>query len=179
MDARFENTKNPKLERAVVTVDRDETSFPNDKHEFYYLSDGIPKQLTDEEYEAKFPAPPAERRIYDQKEFEPIELPPLSELKVKKKYSPLNDLQKYFVDKFGKEKAQEIYRRLYVSKEYYEGIEEKVRKVVKKTYPGLHPVKIDQSVAWEMLDMSPLSFEDTPEWADKNMGYTRKKVERD
>lgn len=116
-------------------------------------------------------------KIYDESNYEAIELPDLKTIKISKKNDPLGQFQQYFIEKYGKEQAIGKYRRLWVTRSYYEELEKLSTKFAKKMYPGLHPVKIEQSVAMYMLDMSPMSFQDDQPWEKKNTGYLKKEVD--
>jgi hypothetical protein len=171
MAARFENEKTPDYSDFAIMVSPDET-IGTKLSEYIYLKDGIPYVKTDEEIEANKPARAPE--TLDSKDYKEVELPDLKTIKVLKKSDPLSQFQKYFVDKYGKEKAVEVYRSLYVTASYYKELEKLATKYAKKTQPGLHPVKLEQSVAWYLLEMSPLSFSDPQTWEKPNTGYVKK-----
>jgi len=173
MDARFENEVNPKIEKAVVTI-TPAGEFTFSYPEFYYLNrKGIPIQKTDEELEAL--RPKREPIIENQSDYEAIDLPNLKKFKKGKHDDPLSQLQKYFIDRYGKEQASDLYPRLYVTKTYYEQLEKLAAVVIKKQYPGLHPVKVEQSIGMYMLNMGPGNFQDKQTWEQKNTGYIRRK----
>lgn len=172
-DGRFDKEMIVNLDQdSVLSVTEKEFKvIPGNKS--YYVEGGIPKRLTDEEYDAKYPPAPREKTFYVQEDFEKVEIPDITTIKVRKGISPLSDFQKHLIKMYGREKAQEIYSSLYVTKEYHDELQEKVHEAVKLAHPYLHPVKIEQTVAMEMLN-GPLAFMDTPDWADKDSGYTRK-----
>jgi hypothetical protein len=173
MDARFEKSDNPDLSKFVISFDNKKINFSKKYEKYFYLSKGVPLQLTDEECITKFPAPPEEKRLYDKEKYTEIDLPDLNLIKIKKDYSPLNDFQKHFIDKYGRDRAVEVYRNLHVTPDYINRLEALITKCIKKTYPNLHPVKVQQSVSMEMLQESPSHFIDKPDWADNNKGYVK------
>ena len=143
MDARFENEKKPLLNKAILICDGDRLELRST--EYYYLDkNGAPKQKTDEECKKTDLTETTEKYNYNKEEFEAIELPDTKTFKIKKSQSPLEVFQEFFIGKYGKEKAQEIYPKLYVTPKYMESLEKLVEKFAKKNYPGLHPVKLDR-----------------------------------
>lgn len=171
MAARFDKEKAPDYSEFAIMVSPDGTSGTK-LSEYVYFKKGVPHIKTDEEIRASRPAKASE--VLNNEDYEEIELPDLKTIKVLKKSDPLSQFQKYFVDKYGQEKAVEVYSGLYVTASYYEGLEALATKYAKKTMPGLHPAKLEQSVAWYMLDMSPKSFSDPQTWEKPNTGYVKK-----
>ena len=173
MDARFENEENPKLDKAVLVVS------PEGKLKWSESMDRIVTKSENryvldllDEKEDKDQSP---KQVLNKDDYEEIDLPPLSKIKATLKEDPLTSFQLYFVDKFGREKAEDVYRNLYVTKSYMDGLEEKVEKWAKKKLKGYHRVKIEQSVSWYMLDMSPNNFQSEQDWENPNKGYVKKK----
>ena len=175
-DARFENEINPQFDNAIISFSESGKIeiFNRDYDIFYVDSDGAPRSLSDEEFEEKYPPEPKERSIYNQEDFDPILLPNLKQIRAKKDISPLYDFQKWFIDNYGKEKAEEIYPHLYITPAYNDELESKISKAITKTFPDIHPAKLEQSIAWEMLQAAPSSFMDKPDWAVDGTGYIRK-----
>lgn len=112
---------------------------------------------------------------YDQDEFiETFELPNLKKLKAKPKYSMLEQFQKALIELHGKQRLEEVYLSMYVHPEYYDELEKIIEKHLNKSFPNLHPVKIEQNISMEMLD-APLKFYSKQKWIKKNLGYIRKR----
>lgn len=172
MAARFENEKDPRYSDFAVTVSADETIVTKFS-ESIYIKDGIPYIKTEEELEASRPKPEAVH--YNERDFDAIDLPDLKSIKALKKSDPLSQFQDYFVKKYGKEKATQIYQSLYVTSSYYDGLKNLAIKYAKKTHPNLHPAKLNQSVSWYMFEMSPNSFKNEQVWEKPEMGYVKKK----
>lgn len=170
MDARFGKEDDVDFSLRALEIHEDGRVLLRDS-EYDYFKDGTIYTKTDDEIMAS--APKKEAVIEKEEEFTSIELPDLKSIKVTKKSDPLSQFQKYFIDKYGKDKAKEIYDKLYVTRSYYEQLEKLAEKHTKKLYPGMHPVKIEQSVAWYMLDMSPKSFESDQTWEKPNTGYLK------
>lgn len=173
-DGRFENEKKPKLNNAVAVYGPGGSISLKESSYFYIDEAGIPRAFSDEELEKKIPSSPREKVVYEEDAYESIELPDLDSFKVKKNSSPLEDFQLYFINKYGREKAAEIYSRLWVTPKAYKKLTKLVTQAVKKTFKGLHPVKIEQTVSWEMFQASPMSFLDKPKWAKDSKGYLKK-----
>lgn len=178
MDGRFDNETDPKLANAVAVISG-QTLIVRDS-EYLYLKNGVPYQLTQKEIRDRFPVAAKEPVQYNEADYEPYELPAIRDLKgTIKKGSPLEQLQKSFLDRHGKEEATRLYRNLFISKEDEDLLEQMVTAYCKKRFPELHPVKVEQSVAMHMLDMSPSNFETTPTWARPGFGYIRKVKKED
>lgn len=173
-DARFGKEENPDYAEAAVEIHGHDGRTLLRQSDYVYFSkkDGSVRVKTDEEIEKDAPA--RVPTLHDENDYDAVELPDLKTIKVTKKEDPLSQFQKYFIEKYGKEKAVEIYRRMYVTKSYNDGLEKLATKYCKKQYPGLHPVKVEQSVAMYMLDMSPMNFQDEQPWEKPNTGYVRK-----
>jgi hypothetical protein len=172
MDARFENEDNPKLDKAVLVVSpKGQLKWSESMDKIVVKSgDKYTLNLLDEKEES-----PAPKQVLNKSDYKEIDLPAISEIKATLKEDPLSSLQHYFIDKFGREEAEEVYRNLYVTKSYMDKLEEKVEKWANKKLKGYHPVKIKQSIAWYMLDMSPSNFQSEQEWENPNKGYIKKK----
>lgn len=165
-DARFENEANPNIENAVATYRPDRTASYKDS-EYIYEEDGVP-------YVKPIEPTSEEPELLEEAEYEPIPLPDLSSFKVTKKgKDPMTQFQDYFRATYG-EDAVNVYLNLFLTKTYMEGLEDLATKYAKKLYPNAHPVKIEQSVAWLMLETAPMDFNDTQPWEKPNTGYVRK-----
>jgi hypothetical protein len=113
--------------------------------------------------------------VSPREDYEEIDLPDLSGFKVTKKGpDPLSFFQSYFIETYGKERAQDIYRNLYVTKAYMEELEKLSSLYAKKMYPGLHQAKLLQTVSLYLLDMAPHSFQNEQPWERVNKGYVKK-----
>jgi hypothetical protein len=171
MAGRFENSEKPDFNDFAAIVQPDGTLMSK-VSEYVYVVDGIPYVKTEDELESLRSA--HKPHLLNESDFEPIELPDLKTFKVTKKSDPMGQFQNYFVDKYGKEEATSIYRRLSVTSTYYKELEDLATRYAKKAHPGLHPVKLEQSVSWYMFEMSPGNFIDPQPWEDVKMGYLRK-----
>lgn len=164
MDGRFDNENKVDYDKALFIVKG--YSFIK-MSEYAELVDGVVKKKKIEYLYTK------EVKVYEKKNFSKgYELPDLSKIKVKRGYSTIEQFQKAFVKIHGLEKAKEVYLSLYVPSEYYEQLENLIKKNAKRDFPDLHPVKIEQTIAGEMLD-GPMEFEITPKWAKQGYGYER------
>lgn len=169
--ARFDKEKSPSFKDYIALVDKFGTlSLSN--LEFYYLTKNVPYAKIDEEIEINKLL--KQKEILNQDDYEPIELPPLSSIRVLKKMDPINLFWKKIIENYGKDSAQEIFNRLYITHSYYEGLRNKLKKYLKNTNPILHPVKLDQQMSWHLLDIGPKHFEDEQPWEEKNTGYLKK-----
>jgi hypothetical protein len=170
-EGRFGAEDSPNLSKAVVEVHKDGRVLLRDS-EYTFVADGIPKVKTDEEIIAS--RPPRQPEILNQEDYEEVSLPDLKSLKVKRGQSPLVAFWDTFIDRIGKDATQELLYNMYLTKSYYEELEGMVTKFCKKKFPGLHPVKVEQSVSMHMFDLGPKSFDDDQQWEKKNTGYVKK-----
>lgn len=171
IDARFENEEKPKIENAIAEIDNKYIVLKPKEH--FYIENGIPYKITDKELLER--AKPLKAKKEFKKNYEEIEIPKILSLTSKEKVSPVERLQKYFIDKFGREKAQELYLRLFLTAEDYKCLKDLTEKYCKELYADLHPVKINQSVDWHLFSDGPNHFTKTPTWATSGTGYLVKK----
>lgn len=170
-DARFSNENSPRFERHVGLFTKNHSSINSQYN--YIDKTGIPKQYTSKEIAIKFPPPPKEPTIYDKKDYKSVKLPNLTNFTIIKNTSPFLKFQEYFNKKYGKAVGGELSLKLWVTEEYYMQLETLVKKTVKKTYSYIHPVKLEQTISWEMFNHGPNHFENTPEWAKQSLGYIK------
>lgn len=169
--ARFDKERAPSYSEYVVIVDsRGDLLISNS--EFFYMKKGIPYSKTSEEIGAM--KLPKQKVTLSEEDYEPIELPPLGSIRVLKKMDPINVFWKKIIEDYGKDTAQEIFSRLYVTQSYYEGLRTKLKKFIKKTYPNLHAAKVEQEMGWHLLNLGPNHFEDEQPWEKGNTGYLKK-----
>lgn len=172
-DARFENELDPQIENAVLTITKD-GELQLSERDHHYAANNTVWRLTDDEYAAKHPIEARSITAYDQKEFLAYKLPDLKAFKpTKKAGSPLDQFEEYMVKEHGREQAIELYKNMWLTEESDEILRKGMAAYCKKLYPGLHPVKVEQSVAMAMLN-APMTFHGTPSWARSGLAYIRK-----
>ena len=173
-DGRFQNENDPKIDRAVVTIDGDELKLGAECI-YHYVKNNVPYSMTEEEIKVIRPTPIKAKSKEKAEDYFSVELPDLASLKGSKKVgSPLEQLQAYFIKEYTKDEAQKLFNNLYITDADYTILEDLVTDFAKKLHPGLHPAKIEQSVGWHMFEMAPSRFYVDPKWAKKGIGYVKK-----
>lgn len=166
-DARFENEENPLLSEAVMIFEADKTPFLSPKYEtIAYLKGGIPFKKKIEP--VKLPS-----ITYNADDFFAYSLPDFRNYKISKSKSPLHFYEKELIRLHGEEKAQEIVTRVHVTEAYDTEFREQLTAYLKKYERHLHPVKIQQSVDWALLNIGPIVFQGDPSWAEYGVGYVK------
>jgi len=164
MDARFENSDNPKLDRAVV-VARPDGSLSFDGSGHVEMAFGAPSKKVVKKKEKRAP------EVLSEADYEAIEIPDVKKIKVTKTgMDPLSQFQDFFRRSYG-DKATGIYGRLFVTSADMDILVKLSRRYAKKTMPGLHPAKLEQSVQMYLLDMAPGHFDDPQDWERPKTGY--------
>jgi hypothetical protein len=169
--ARFDKERQPAYSEYIAIVDKfGELSLSN--LEFFYLKKGVPHLKTSDELSVTLSS--REKLELREEDYEPIELPALSSIRVLKTMDPINLFWKKIIEDYGKDTAQEIFDRLYVTESYYQKLTVKLKKFLEKTYPNLHPAKIEQDMGWHLLNLGPNHFIDKQAWEKSNTGYLKK-----
>lgn len=138
--------------------------------EYYEVKKGVPQKKK----EKKVKEEAKESEYENQKsKFKEVEIPDISSLKVSKDTSGWLAFQ-YAIKEIHGDKAQEIYSKLYLTKEDSNLIDKLTEKVVRKHNKFLHEVKIQQAVSMENFSLGCLDFRITPSWAKKGVGYIKK-----
>lgn len=173
-DLRFGKEENPDFSLASCSYDKD--GFKEISMYGIIVKDenGVPK-MSKEDPKEELIETTVSHFEDKQHEFEEIEIPDISKFKVKKGVSVWGTFQEEFIKIHGKEKAQEVYLSLFLTKEDCNKIDELNEKTIKKTMPYLHPVKIQQGVSMDSFSYGCCEFQINPTWAKSGIGYVRKK----
>lgn len=167
MDGRFENEEKPKYDDAVAIItSKGELKLKNS--EYYEIKDGIPFFKKHKTSEVEFVPTPIE---YNKEDFKAFKFPDIKTFKGTNKASPIDKLQSFLIDSYGKEKAQEMYLNLHWTKENedeFNGLlETYCTKVLK-----IDGYETQKAISWATLDL-PLRFYGTPTWVKPGYIYQR------
>lgn len=170
MDLRFDNEDNFDEIKAVATFSKNGVS-PNSER--YNISkDGALLLPQPKEVKQIIEVSPHEN---EKEAFEKIKVPDVNSLKVKRGHSAWVAFQEAMIKEYGEQEAAKIYQHLFLTKEDAEVIRKKNVASIKRRFPGLHKVKIEQSVAMDSFQHGCLEFFDkTPSWAEPGFGYIKK-----
>lgn len=171
---RFGNENNLIFSDAAFSFTEDSTVL-NDTN-FYELVDGVPKVRKVNAVEKKVDKNKLQADAnakYLEKDCEgEFDLPDLSKYKLSAEESPIDYYQNSLIKKLGRAAAQEVFLDFTVAPEYENTMKELLAKYAKKANPGMHEVKVQQAIAFTMLDVGPRVFDPVaPSWAKPNKAY--------
>lgn len=143
---------------------------------YYEVFDGIPRLKKIESVETKADSKKLQEEAdakYLEKDCEgEFDLPDFSKYKVSAEESPIDYYQNFLIKKLGRAAAQEVFLDFTVAPEYENKMKELLQKYAKKANPGMHEVKVQQAIAFTMLDVGPRVFDPVaPSWAKANKAY--------
>lgn len=159
--------------KAICAYTKDKIIFSEVHKEYFLLKkDGTPVEK--KQPKTKIDTSPSE---YENKKelFKEIKIPNVKTFKPKARQSVWEIFHKELIDMYGKEKAQKIFNKLFLTKEDFDFLGSLSRKMLKKI---LHPAKIESTIGMDDLCNGCHHFDKKVSWAKPGVGYVKKDEEQ-